>query len=39
VVRSGVQPGESVVVDGIEKLRPGAKVVIPGPGDAAKAGK
>lgn len=42
VVRSGALPGDLVVVDGIEKLRPGAKVVIPGPGDAAgpaKAGK
>jgi multidrug efflux system membrane fusion protein len=41
VVRSGVAPGETIVVDGIEKLKPGAKVTIPGPGGKppAKAGK
>jgi multidrug efflux system membrane fusion protein len=29
-LRKGLQPGETVVTDGIERLRPGARVTIPG---------
>jgi multidrug efflux system membrane fusion protein len=36
-VTQGLQPGETVVVDGADQLRDGAKVTIPGPAPAAGA--
>ncbi len=37
-IRGGVTPGDVVVVDGVDKLQPGAKVVLSVPGGAAKPG-
>lgn len=38
LIDSGLQPGETVVLDGQYKLQPGAKVVLPQPGHAAAGG-
>ncbi|MBK8794570.1 MAG: MdtA/MuxA family multidrug efflux RND transporter periplasmic adaptor subunit [Holophaga sp.] len=38
-VRTGLAPGDIVAVDGLEKLRPGAKVSLPNPDGAQKKGK
>jgi multidrug efflux system membrane fusion protein len=35
-VKSGLQPGEIVVVDGVDKLQPGSKVTLSGGGGAKK---
>jgi multidrug efflux system membrane fusion protein len=36
-ILSGLQPGEKVVIDGSDRLREGAKIVVPGPQPAAGA--
>jgi multidrug efflux system membrane fusion protein len=38
-IRSGLQPGEAVVVEGIDKLIPGGKITIPDPSAGKKSGK
>jgi multidrug efflux system membrane fusion protein len=39
-IQSGLKPGERVVVDGVDKLRPGAKVSLPGSeGSGGSAGR
>jgi multidrug efflux system membrane fusion protein len=35
-IQRGVAAGESVVVDGVEKLQPGSKVTVSGPGEGRK---
>jgi multidrug efflux system membrane fusion protein len=37
-VKSGLQPGETVVVDGADQLRDGARVIVPAAGSSAAAG-
>lgn len=37
-IRSGLEAGEVVVVDGVEKLQPGVKVALSGPGGVRKPG-
>ncbi|MBK8726643.1 MAG: MdtA/MuxA family multidrug efflux RND transporter periplasmic adaptor subunit [Holophagaceae bacterium] len=39
VVLKGLAPGEQVVIEGVEKLRPGSKVSVVGPPEAAVPGK
>jgi multidrug efflux pump subunit AcrA (membrane-fusion protein) len=38
-IRSGIAPGETLVTDGLEKLRPGSKVKIAKPEGPKKSGR
>jgi len=35
-ILSGLEPGDPVVIDGTDKLREGARVTLPAPGDGGK---